>query len=130
MVGGSLLLLVPGTYQAIGNHWGGVSVEAWGGLLFSAFIPAGVANVVVFAAIKLLGPTRITLYQFLVPFMAVLMGAAFLAEPMRVDQLLGGLIIVLGVAVARTDRVTAFGGWLRDRSASSSPTASSSSTSP
>jgi drug/metabolite transporter (DMT)-like permease len=45
--------------------------------------------------------------------MAVLMGAAFLAEPVRVDQLLGGLIIVLGVAISRTDRVTAFGGWLR-----------------
>ena len=31
------------------------------------------------------------------------------------SQLLGGLIIVLGVAIARTDRVTAFGGWLRER---------------
>lgn len=113
MVGGSLFLAVPGTLQAIGVDYGAVSGEAWAGLLFSAFIPAGIANVVVFAAIRLLGPTRITAYQFLVPFMAVLMGAAFLAEPVRLDQLLGGLIIVLGVAIARTDRVTAFGGWLR-----------------
>jgi drug/metabolite transporter (DMT)-like permease len=49
--------------------------------------------------------------------MAVLMGAAFLAEPGRVEQLLGGVVIVLGVAVARVDRVTAFGGWLRERRA-------------
>jgi drug/metabolite transporter (DMT)-like permease len=115
MVGGSLVLLVPGVIQAWGKDWGAVSPDAWAGLAFSAFVPAGVANVVVFAAIKLLGPTRITAYQFLVPFMAVLMGAAFLGEPVRVDQLVGGAIIVLGVAIARTDRVTAFGGWLRER---------------
>jgi drug/metabolite transporter (DMT)-like permease len=115
MVGGSLVLLVPGVAQAVGLDWGDVGGDAWAGLLFSAFIPAGIANVVVFSAIRLLGPTRITAYQFLVPFMAVLMGAAVLAEPVRLDQLLGGLIIVIGVAIARTDRVTAFGGWLRER---------------
>jgi drug/metabolite transporter (DMT)-like permease len=117
MVGGAVVLAVPGGFQAVGVDWGGVTAEAWAGLLFSAFIPAGIANVVVFSAIRLLGPTRITAYQFLVPFMAVLMGAAFLAEPVRVDQLLGGLVIVLGVAIARTDRVTAFGSWLRERRA-------------
>ena len=115
MVGGSLVLLVPGTFQAVGLDWGAVRGDAWAGLVFSAFIPAGIANVVVFSAIRLLGPTRITAYQFLVPFMAVLMGAAFLAEPIRLDQLLGGVVIVIGVAIARTDRVTAFGGWLRER---------------
>ena len=117
MVGGALVLAVPGAFQAVDVDWGGVTAAAWAGLLFSAFIPAGIANVVVFSAIRLLGPTRITAFQFLVPFMAVLMGAAFLAEPVRVDQLLGGLVIVLGVAIARTDRVTAFGSWLRDRRA-------------
>src|SRR5690348_9649778 len=115
MVGGSLVLLIPAAWQGIGVDWAAVTLDAWAGLAFSAFIPAGVANVVVFSAIKLLGPTRITAFQFLVPFMAVLMGAAFLAEPVRVDQLLGGLVIVLGVAIARTDRVTTFGGWLRER---------------
>jgi drug/metabolite transporter (DMT)-like permease len=117
MVGGSLVLAIPGAWQGAGLDWPGVGIDAWGGLLFSAFIPAGIANVVVFSAIRLLGPTRITAYQFLVPFMAVLMGAAFLSEPVRLDQLLGGVVIVVGVAVARVDRVTAFGGWLRERRA-------------
>lgn len=115
MVGGALVLAVPGTMQAIDVDWASVGGDAWAGLMFSAFLPAGIANVVVFSAIRLLGPTRISAYQFLVPFMAVLMGAAFLAEPVRFDQLLGGLIIVLGVAIARVDRITAFGGWLRPR---------------
>ena len=115
MVGGSLTLLIPGAIQATTNNWAAVDGSAWAGLLFSAFIPAGVANVVVFNAIRLLGPTRITAFQFLVPFLAVVMGAIFLSEPVRADQLLGGVIIVVGVALMRTDRVTAFGGWLRER---------------
>jgi drug/metabolite transporter (DMT)-like permease len=113
MVGGTLLLAVPAAAQGIGVDWSGIRPDAWGGLAFSALIPAGIANVTVFAAIRLLGPTRITAYQFLVPFIAVLLGAAFLAESIRIEQLLGGIVIVLGVAITRTDRITAFGGWLR-----------------
>jgi len=115
MVGGTLVLAGPGLVQGVGADWGSISTAAWGGLLFSAFIPAGLANVVVFNAIKLLGPTRITAYQFLVPFIAVVLGAAFLSEPVRVGQLVGGGVIVAGVILARTDRITAFGGWLRAR---------------
>jgi drug/metabolite transporter (DMT)-like permease len=115
MVGGTLVLAIPGIAQGVGAHWSGVGLDAWGGLAFSAFIPAGLANVMVFSAIRLLGPTRITAYQFLVPFIAVLLGAAFLAEPVRIGQLLGGVVIVLGVVVTRSDRLTAFGGWLRER---------------
>jgi drug/metabolite transporter (DMT)-like permease len=113
MVGGSLVLAGPGLLQALGVEWSSIRPDAWGGLAFSALIPAGIANVVVFSAIRLLGPTRITAYQFLVPFIAVLLGAAFLAEAVRVEQLIGGIVIVLGVAITRADRVTAFGGWLR-----------------
>jgi drug/metabolite transporter (DMT)-like permease len=115
MVGGSLLLALPGAAQGIGVDWSAIRPDAWVGLAFSALIPAGVANVLVFAAIRLLGPTRITAYQFLVPFSAVLLGAAFLSEPVRVGQILGGIVIVLGVAITRSDRVTAFGAWLRPR---------------
>jgi drug/metabolite transporter (DMT)-like permease len=117
MVGGTIVLAIPGIAQGFGIDWGTVRPEAWGGLAFSAFLPAGLANVVVFSAIRLLGPTRIAAYQFLVPFIAVLLAAAFLAESVRLEQLLGGVVIVLGVAITRADRVTAFGGWLRGQNA-------------
>jgi drug/metabolite transporter (DMT)-like permease len=115
MVGGSLVLALPGAAQAVGLDWATVRVDAWAGLAFSAFIPAGIANVIVFSAIRLLGPTRITAYQFLVPFIAVLMGAAFLSEPIRIEQLLGGVVIVLGVVLTRSDRAGDLAGWLRSR---------------
>jgi drug/metabolite transporter (DMT)-like permease len=115
MVGGSLVLAGPGVVQGAGVDWAAIRGDAWAGLAFSAFIPAGVANVIVFAAIRLLGPTRITAYQFLVPFIAVLLGAAFLNEPMRLEQLVGGVVIVLGVALTRSDRAGEVAGWVRSR---------------
>lgn len=115
MVGGTLVLALPGVAQSAGVAWLSVDAAAWLGLAFSALIPAGFANVMVFSAIRLLGPTRISAYQFLVPFIAVLLGAAFLAEPVRIGQIVGGLVIVLGVVITRSDRVTTFGGWLRPR---------------
>jgi drug/metabolite transporter (DMT)-like permease len=68
---------------------------------YCALLPAAAANVVVFAAIKVLGPTRVTLFQFLVPAFAVVMAAAFLGESVVLGQVLGGLVIVAGILVAR-----------------------------
>lgn len=115
MTGGTLVLAPIGLLQAAGTDWGSVSMGAWAGFAYSAIIPAGITNVVVFHGIRLLGPTRITAIQFLVPFIAVLMGAAFLAEPVQPAQLAGGAVIVLGVAITRAFSVGGLAGRLRDR---------------
>ena len=70
-------------------------------ILYSGTLAAGIANVVIFHAVKLLGPTRVTALQFLVPALAVVMAAVFLAEPIRPFQLVGGAIILAGVALLR-----------------------------
>lgn len=70
-------------------------------ILYSGTLAAGFANVIVFHGVKLLGPTRITAFQFLVPALAVAMAAIFLAEPIRPIQLVGGLVILAGVALLR-----------------------------
>ena len=72
---------------------------------YCALLPAAAANVVVFAAIKLLGPTRVMLFQFLVPGFAVIMAAIFLGESIVVGQIVGGGVIVLGILVARSRRI-------------------------
>jgi drug/metabolite transporter (DMT)-like permease len=68
--------------------------------LFCALLPAAAANVVLFAAIKLLGPTRVMLFQFLVPAFAVVLAAVFLGEAIVVGQVIGGVVIVAGILVA------------------------------
>jgi drug/metabolite transporter (DMT)-like permease len=115
MVGGCLVLAGPGIWEATSADWGHVSSAAWGELLYSALLPAGIANVVVFHAIRLLGPTRITAYQFLVPFIAVVLGSLFLREPIRTAQIVGGVVIVGGVALTRGRPSFDLTGWIRDR---------------
>jgi drug/metabolite transporter (DMT)-like permease len=56
---------------------------------------------VVFNAIRLLGPTRVMTLQSLVPAMAVVLAFLFLHEAIRPIQVVGGAIIVLGVALTR-----------------------------
>jgi len=70
-------------------------------ILYSGTVAAGIANVVIFHAVKLLGPTRVTALQFLVPPLAVVMAAIFLGESIRPIQVVGGAIILAGVALLR-----------------------------
>ncbi len=87
-----------------------IGPEVLGAVLYSGVLAAGLSNVAIFHAIKLLGPTRITAFQFLVPAMAVVLGALFLAEAIRAGQVLGGLVIVAGILITRSG-----GGWVRLR---------------
>jgi drug/metabolite transporter (DMT)-like permease len=113
MVGGSIVLAPIGLVQAGGTDWSAVSAGAWAGLAYAALIPAGIANVIVFHGIRLLGPTRITALQFLVPFIAVLLGAAFLDEAIKPAQLAGGAVIIVGVAISRAFSVGGLAGRIR-----------------
>ena len=83
-----------------------VGLGTLGLVLYCALLPAAASNVVVFAAIKVLGPSRVMLFQFLVPAFAVVMAAFFLGEAIVLGQVIGGLVIVLGILVARSRRLT------------------------
>ncbi|HET9614840.1 MAG TPA: DMT family transporter [Candidatus Limnocylindrales bacterium] len=72
-----------------------------GAVLYSGLLAAGVSNVVVLNGVRLVGPTRTAAYQFLVPALAVVLAAIFLAEPIRPGQVIGGAVIVAGVLVTR-----------------------------
>jgi drug/metabolite transporter (DMT)-like permease len=78
-----------------------VPVDVLGAVLYSGFLAAGVSNVIVQNGVKVIGPTRTSAFQFLVPALAVVFAFLFLAEPIRPGQVLGGLVIVLGVLITR-----------------------------
>jgi drug/metabolite transporter (DMT)-like permease len=72
-----------------------------GAVLYSGFLAAGISNVIVSNGIKVVGPTRTSAYQFLVPALAVVLAFLFLAEPIRPGQVIGGIVIVAGVLITR-----------------------------
>lgn len=88
------------SFQPSNVHAGTVAL-----FLFCALVPAALANVIVFESVKVLGPSRTMLFQFLVPAFAVGMAALFLSEAIVLGQLVGGAVIVLGILVARSRRV-------------------------
>ena len=70
-------------------------------ILYSGFLAAGVSNVLVMNGVKVVGPTRTAALQFLVPAIAVALAAVFLSEPIRPGQVVGGVVILAGVALTR-----------------------------
>jgi len=105
-IGGTLVLAPVGLAQLAAP--GAVDLDAAGGMLpillaigYSGIFAAGLSNVIVFNGVRLLGPTRVTTVQSLVPAMAVFLAFLFLSEPIRPGQVAGGAIIVTGVGLTR-----------------------------
>jgi drug/metabolite transporter (DMT)-like permease len=104
-VTGGMLALVPlAGWQAATSAPFGLQLPHALAMLYSGFFAAGVANIAILHGVKVLGPTRVTVLQYGVPPIAVALGALVLHEPIRPAQVLGGVIIVLGVVITRRTR--------------------------
>jgi drug/metabolite transporter (DMT)-like permease len=101
VVAGAVVLAPLGAWELVTSPPEAVPPGALVAILYSGALAAGIANVFVFSAIRLIGPTRVTATQFLVPAGAVLLGAIFLQEPIGPAQVVGGAIIVFGVWLTR-----------------------------
>lgn len=105
-VGGTLVLAPIGIGQllapgVIASLSAGMVLPIALAIAYSGLLAAAAANVVVFNGVRLLGPTRITTIQSLVPPFAVVLAFLVLAEPIRPVQVIGGAIIVAGVGLTR-----------------------------
>jgi drug/metabolite transporter (DMT)-like permease len=100
-VAGTIVLAPVAIVQLASAGLTEVPVDVLGAVLYSGFLAAGVSNVIVQNGVKVIGPTRTSAFQFLVPALAVVFAFLFLAEPIRPGQVLGGLVIVLGVLITR-----------------------------
>jgi drug/metabolite transporter (DMT)-like permease len=100
-VAGTIVLAPVAIVQLASAGLTEVPVDAVGAVLYSGFLAAGVSNVIVQNGVKVIGPTRTSAFQFLVPALAVVFAFLFLAEPIRPGQVLGGFVIVAGVLITR-----------------------------
>jgi drug/metabolite transporter (DMT)-like permease len=105
MTFGALALVPVGLYQAQDLDTAVVGPGIVAALAYSGLLSAGIANVVVLNGVRLLGPTRITSFQYIIPFAAVVLAFVFLDEPIRPGQLLGGVVIVAGIVIARREQL-------------------------
>jgi drug/metabolite transporter (DMT)-like permease len=105
VLGGALVLLPFGAWEVATSPPPEITPAVVAAILYAGALAAGIANVFLFHAIRIVGPTRVGASQFLVPFGAVLLGAVLLDEPAGIGQLVGGVVIVVGVWLTRRSRI-------------------------
>ncbi len=71
------------------------------GLLFAGVLASGLAYVLYFASIEIIGASKASSFLFLAPFVS-LAGDFFLGEPPEVLALLAGILAIVGVALVKS----------------------------
>jgi len=71
------------------------------GLVFATLGSSSLANVLYFTAVPIVGVSRVSSFQLLVPFLAVIVSAIVLSEAPAPIQAFGGALILLGIWAGR-----------------------------
>ena len=97
---GSIVLVLVGLPELLRQSWA-ISPGAWGAMAYAAFA-AGVAGYLFwYEAIRRIGPARIAAYSYLMPPFGVLVAVLLLRESVGAQHVLGGLVTIAGVVLAR-----------------------------
>jgi drug/metabolite transporter (DMT)-like permease len=89
-----------GIPQTRNQDWD-VGWQVWPLMVFAVIGPLVVTNVFWFRAIHRIGANRATLAANLEPFVAALLAVILLSEPLSLLQIAGGVLIGLGILIAR-----------------------------
>ena len=97
-------LVALGLPDLIAMDWGSVPASAWLGVAYAGFFGIGVAYLIWYAGVAVLGSSRTAIYSNTIPVVALLVAWAWLGEVPTLAQILGGGLVLLGVGVARAKR--------------------------
>jgi drug/metabolite transporter (DMT)-like permease len=86
------------------QDWGALGLPAWAILGYAVVGPVYVAYALWNWAIRHRGIPRTVVYGFLVPVLGGSIAVIALDEPVRFEQVVGGLLVVAGLLVTRLSR--------------------------
>jgi len=95
------LLLLTSIAPLGDQDYGRVHTMDWLALAYAVVGPLVITNVLWFTAIRRVGPSRATLFGNLQPFLAVLFAVVLLSESLGPLQVVGGVLIAIGIAIGR-----------------------------
>ena len=84
------------------QDFGQISLKSWGILSFSGIFALAVSYVVWYSSVKRIGNSKTVIYGNVVPIFTVVFAYIFIAERIGLWQVVGALIIMIGVYLART----------------------------
>ncbi|MBV6521344.1 MAG: hypothetical protein MNPFHGCM_01478 [Gemmatimonadaceae bacterium] len=102
MLGGALIAVTCALPMLRQVHWSDATSRVWIGLLYSALAALVVAYLFWYRGVRVLGPTRTSMYGNLQPLIAMVVAWAALGERPTVWQGLGTACIMSGLVLART----------------------------
>jgi drug/metabolite transporter (DMT)-like permease len=101
MAGGSIPLLMVSAPAIASTSWPNVSMRVWGAIIFSGLGALVLAYLCWYRGVRVLGPTRASMYGNLQPLVALLFAWALLHEVPTVMQGLGAASIISGLLLTR-----------------------------
>ncbi len=101
MVFGAPVVLLLSSPYLIGMDWGGVGSEPWAAVGYSAVFATAFAFAGWQRGISRIGANRVLLYQYLITLTGVAAGVLLLGESLGMNKILGGVVILVGVYLAR-----------------------------
>ena len=98
---GGLIVLALSARHAAGLGWGSVGGGVWAAVAFSAVFAAAFAFSVWQRGISRIGANRVLVYQYLITLVGVTSGIVFFGETLGTNKIVGGMVILVGVYLAR-----------------------------
>jgi len=82
-------------------EWGEVSRGAWEAVAYSTLLVAAFGFYAWQRGVSLVGANRVLVYQYLITLVGVVSGVVLLGEVLSANKIIGGLVILGGVYLAR-----------------------------
>lgn len=98
---GAVPLVIVGAPTLGTQNWAAISINAWLGLGFSAFLAIGLGYVIWYTGVSRIGSARTSLYDNLVTVFAVAAAWILLSESMTIIQILGAVLVFVSLYVVR-----------------------------
>ncbi len=101
---GGLLITLISVPSMAGQDWGAVSLQSWVILAYAIVGPVYLAYALWSWAIRHRGIPRTVVYGFLVPILGGAIAVLALDEGVRLEQVIGGLLVLGGLLITRLSR--------------------------
>ena len=101
MVMGTPLLVLVSIPSLKEQNWGSVSLQGWLCLIYSFCFAVAIGFVIWYTGVSRIGTTRTALYENLITVIAVAVAWLFLSERMTLLQVLGAVLVLTGLYLAR-----------------------------
>lgn len=105
LASGATMMAVAGVPDMLRLDWGQVGLNGWLSVVYSALLAMVVGYLLFYRGVKVLGPTKTSMYGNLQPIVAIAVAWIMLHETPSVWQMLGAGSIMAGLLVSRTAKV-------------------------